>query len=321
MEKPQPPDSSGYVYACLAFGWWACVFPVLLIAANTRAEATAGATQAARWAWSFEFMAHRAVWALCVCLLLLACWKKGDELRALVKSPRTMGWLAVSALLIFGNWFGFVVGAATGRLSHASLGYYINPLVSVALGVVVLKEQMRPMQRVAVGLAAAGVAWETWRLGAAPWISLMVAFSFGLYGLVRKKLPVSAVTGLAGETAVMLPVALGYALYRETSGPPLVFGRDTAATALLLLSGVATAAPLIWFAKGVQSLPLSTVALLQFIVPTGQLLLAVTLNGESLNPKSLVTFAFIWAGVTVFLLDLRTRRRVEATACGDFEAA
>lgn len=319
-----PHDSSshsrfaGTIYAVLAFGWWALVFPVLVVTLNHRVQhlghfSSGGAT---RLDWSLEFMTHRGIWSMVSCIVLLAGLRRMGEARALLASRRSRLLLGVTALLMLGNWTGFVYGAATDRLSHASLGYYINPLLSVALGVAVLGERLRRAQVLAVALAAVGVAWETWRLGHLPWISLLVAFSFGLYGLFRKQINATAIAGLLVEGVWMLPLGLGYLCYREMAGPAPIFGRDWIVSLLLVLSGAATAAPLIWFASAARRLPLSTVAFLQFIVPTGQLFIAVTLNHESLSASALVSFAFIWLGVAAFLADIRviTRKKPEPTS-------
>lgn len=309
---------SGLVSGVLAFGWWAVVFPLLLVAINARVAQLGYFDQgrATRFDWSLEFMAHRALWSTATCTVLLAWLGRWRQVGELARSPRSMLLLGGTAMLVLGNWTGFVYGAATDRLSHASLGYYINPLVSVALGVLVLGERLRKVQALAVLLAALGVAWETWRLGSLPWISLLVAFAFGLYGLFRKQINATAVPGLFIEGVWMLPLAGGYLGYRWAYGPPLAFGTDAVATVLLLFSGVATAAPLIWFANAAKRLPLSTLAFLQFIVPTGQLLVAVTLNGEHVSAGGMITFVLIWLGVAAFLADVRTmtgsRRRASA---------
>lgn len=308
----------GLIYALLAFGWWALVFPVMVVLLNQRVAYIGHFEQsgATKLDWSLEFMTHRAVWSMVCCMVLLSGLRRWGEVRQLLSSRRSMLLLGLTALLILGNWVGFVYGAATDRLSHASLGYYINPLLSVALGVVILGERLRRVQVLAVVLASVGVAWETWRLGHLPWISLLVAFSFGLYGLFRKQIHAAAIPGLLIEGFWLLPMGVGYLCYREIAGPTPLFGRDWLVSLLLVLSGVATAAPLIWFASAAKRLPLSTVAFLQFIVPTGQLVIAVTLNHEALTAEGLVTFAFIWLGVAAFLADIRlaTRKQPEPTS-------
>lgn len=310
-------QKSGLINGVLAFGWWGLVFPLLILAVGARLEYLGHLEpgRATQWDWSLEFLCHRSMWALVTCLVLIGWQGRWPELKRLLTSRRSLCLLAVTAVLILGNWIGFVYGAATERLSHASLGYYINPLFSVALGVAVLGERLRRVQVLAIALAAAGVAWETYRLGQLPWISLLVAGAFGLYGLLRKQISAGAITGLTVETLLLLPLAIGYVMWRETAGPQPAFGRDGLVTALLIISGVATAAPLIWFANAAKQLPLSSVAFLQFIVPTGQLITAVTLNGEELKLMALVSFGLIWLGVAAFLLDIRTasRRQVERT--------
>lgn len=297
----------GLANGLLAFGWWAVVFPLLLVGINRLAErggyfASSGAS---RLDWSLEFLAHRTIWTILTCWLLVHLQRKRGELRRLIRSPRSIVLLGATAVLLLANWLGFVYGAATGRLSHSSLGYYLCPLVSAALGVLVLGERLRPVQTAALALAAAGVAWETCRLGQLPWISLLVACAFALYGLFRKQINATAVPGLLVEVLCMLPVVIGYLVYREVYGPEPAFGRYTGVSLLLALSGVATAAPLIWFANAAKMLPLTSVAFLQFVVPTGQLLIATTLNNEQLSSAGLLSFTLIWLGVLAFLLDVR----------------
>ncbi len=305
---PTDLHRSGLLNGAAAFAWWGFVFPLLLVAVNWQVARMGyvGTGAASRWDWSLEFLAHCAIWSLATCSVLLTLLGRWGEVRTLVRSRRSVALLAVTAALILGNWLGFVYGATTGRLSQVSLGYYINPLFSVVLGVFVLGERLRRLQLFALALATAGVTWETYRLGELPWISLLVAFAFGLYGVFRKQINAAAIPGLAMETALLLPLALGYLLYRETLGPAPAFGRDTLVTVLIILSGIGTAAPLIWFANAAKRLPLSSVAFLQFIVPTGQLLVALTLNGETLPPAAIITFALIWLGVAAFVWDLRT---------------
>lgn len=307
----------GLTNGLLAFGWWAAVFPLLLVGITQLAERGGyfQASGASSMDWSLEFLAHRCIWTIVTCWVLVGWQSKWPEIRRLATSRRSLTLLGMTAALVFANWLGFVYGAATGRLSHSSLGYYLCPLVSVALGVVVLGERLRPVQIAALALAAAGVAWETYRLGQLPWISLLVACAFALYGLFRKQINATAVPGLLVEVCWMLPVVVGYLIYRETAGPEPAFGRYMGVSLLLVLSGVATAAPLIWFANAAKLLPLTSVAFLQFVVPTGQLLIATTLNGEQLTTAGLVSFTLIWLGVAMFLFDVRatavrTSRRV-----------
>ncbi|TWT88204.1 EamA-like transporter family protein [Pseudobythopirellula maris] len=326
-----PPSGSetnetraGLAYGLAAFGWWGFVFPAFIVAMNAAAERAGviapldspSSTTAMRLAWSMEVMAQRCLWTLLVCLLLVARAGRWGEVRRAVRSRRRFGLIATTTLLIAANWIGFIIGAATGRLSEVSLGYYINPLLSVALGVLVLGERLRSLQWAAVACAAAGVAWETARLGHAPWIALVVACAFGLYGLLRKQLETDALPGLTVECALMAPLAIGYLVWRETSGAPLAFGRSGWGVSLLIAAtGAATAAPLLWFTLAARRLPLSTVAFLQYLTPTGQLLTAILLNDERLTFGGAATFAMIWIGVAAFLTDAR-RNRASRRAVG-----
>ncbi|WP_442481952.1 EamA family transporter RarD [Aeoliella sp. SH292] len=313
--RPPSPTADSYrlgvVYAVLAFGWWAVLFPVMFVVLNhvVFRSGYMEASGASRIDWSLEITAHRGIWAFVTCVVLVWWVGQKDEAAALLRSPRARFLLALTALLSITNWAGFVYGTATDQLRYASLGYYINPLVSVALGVAVLGERLRRAQTIALVLAGVGVVWETVRMGQLPWLSLLVAFSFGFYGLFRKQIKASAISGLMIECGMLLPITVGYVVCRELWGPTPAFGRELLVSSMLVVTGIATAMPLIWFAHATNRLPLSSMAFLQFIVPTGQLLVAVTMNGESVGWEGLVSFAFIWLGVGAFLLDIRAATR------------
>jgi chloramphenicol-sensitive protein RarD len=251
-----------------------------------------------------EVLAHRAAWGLVVFGLLVAATGNGASLRAAARDRRVLAAMALSGLLVAVNWGTFVLAVATDRLLDASLGYFINPLASVALGTLVLRERLRPLQRLAIGLATIGVALIAWRAGQLPWISLVLAGTFGLYGLVRKVARVESLVGGAIETAIIAPAAIAYLIYlAATSGGAL--GHAPGATqALLASTGLVTALPLVLFASAARRLPLSTVGFLQYLAPTGQFLLAAFAFGEPLERGKLAAFGFIWLGLAVFSLDL-----------------
>ncbi len=300
----EPQDSWGLIYALLAFGWWGFVFPSLLISLNTLAAPLI----ASRIGWSLEILANRVVWCLLVCCLMLHASGRWRPFLAVLRDRRIFLGLLLSSALIAANWFGFIVGASIGKLSQASLGYYINPLLNVLLGYVFLGERLRRGQMVAVGLAAVGVAWLTWVHGETPWIAFLVAGSFAVYGLVRKQLAVDSLVGMTWEALFCLPAAAAYLAYRQIEGPALVMAAGAPlVNGLLLAAGPATAAPLIWFSAAAKRLRLATVGFLQFVAPTGQLLMAVAANGEAFSWEKLCGFVLIWAGVVAYLWDLRRK--------------
>jgi chloramphenicol-sensitive protein RarD len=254
-----------------------------------------------------EILAHRILWS---CLLLgLILWRRGEwrTLGAVVKDRRLLATLATSTVLIAVNWFVFIWAIANDRLLQASLGYFINPLVNVALGVVVLKEKLRRPQAAALGLAAVGVALMGLRVGGVPAVSLILAVSFSLYGLLRKQAAVGGVAGLAVETGLLAPAALLYLIWLGGEGR-LVFSRLDVRTDLLLASaGVVTALPLVWFANAARRLRLSTVGILQYVSPTLQFLLAVGVFGEPFALGELASFSLIWAALAVYTADALRR--------------
>ena len=246
-----------------------------------------------------EILAHRILWSLLLLVGVIAVTRRWAPVAALLRSPRTMGVLAVTALLIGGNWLVYIWAVNAGFVLATSLGYFITPLVNVLLGVVVLRERLRRIQFGAVALASVGVALLAFAQGGLPWIALVLAFSFSLYGLLRKMAPADPLTGLLAETALLAPLSL---FYLAAFGAHR-FGADAGLDGLLVLSGLITAAPLLMFAAAAKLLRYATMGLLQFIAPTIQFLLAVLLYREPMTAAHLVTFAFIWAGLILYAAD------------------
>ncbi|MGB5208272.1 MAG: EamA family transporter RarD, partial [Azonexus sp.] len=208
--------------------------------------------------------------------------------------------LALAALLVGSNWLMFLWAVANQQVVASSLGYFLTPLVNVLLGLVVLKERLNRLEWVAVGLAVAAIANEVIALGSLPWVSLFLAATFGTYGLVRKQVPVDALTGLWLETLAMLPVCGLYALWMAQGGHMVFALQDTSTAILLIGAGIITALPLMAFAAATQRLDLATVGMLMYINPTMQFVTAIWLFGEPLQPARLVSFALIWIGLFVF---------------------
>ena len=256
-----------------------------------------------------EIVAHRVLWSLLFVALLLTVLRRWSHTRAAVANRRTLLVLVGAALLITANWLVFVYGVTTGHVVETSLGYFINPLVSVVLGVVAFAERLRPMQWVAVAIAAVAVAVLTVDYGRPPWIALTLALTFGLYGLLKKLVRVEAAPGLFVETAVVALPALAVlgVLHAQGDG---TFGNAGVGSALLLASsGIATAVPLLLFAAAARRIPLSTLGLLQYITPLMQLAVGVFVNGEPMPPARLVGFAVVWVALAVFTADsLRAAR-------------
>nr|WP_255212388.1 EamA family transporter RarD [Pseudomonas plecoglossicida] len=228
--------------------------------------------------------------------------------RKLRENPRRLAILALSGALIAGNWLTYVWSVNNGRMLEASLGYYINPLVNVLLGMLLLGERLRRLQWLAVGLAALGVAQQVWQVGSLPWVSLALALSFGFYGLIRKQAPVAALPGLVVETWMLVPLALGWLLLTPTamSAQPVFY---SSREALWLMA--AGPVPLVCFNAAARHLPYTTLGFLQYLAPTLVLIQAVWLFDEHLSPSSLVAFMCIWAGLALYSVDawLNLRKR------------
>jgi chloramphenicol-sensitive protein RarD len=252
---------------------------------------------------ALELLLHRVVWALSFLLLVIGVRGRFAEVRAALRVRNTRLTLILTAALVATNWFTFVYGIGTARVLHVSLGYFITPLVSVTLGLVVLRERLRPLQWVAVGLAAIGVAYMATRAGELPWISLLLAVTFGLYGLLRKTVRVEALPGTACETLILVvPSLLGIA-WLESSGQGHFFSTDATTTLLMAMTGVISALPLWWFANAARRLALTSIGFLQYLAPSLHFLLAVFAFGETFTPAHGWTFGCIWGAVALFAAD------------------
>lgn len=255
-----------------------------------------------------EVLAHRIAWSTVFMVLLVSALRRWGQVRRELAAPGTLGVLVATAVFISLNWLVYIWAVGAGHVLEASLGYYVNPLISVLLGVVFLKEPLSRWQRAAVGLAAVGVvALMVW-LGRPPWVALSLAVTFGLYGLLRKRVQVDALTGLLTEVVVLLPFALGWLGWKGAQGA-LTFGTTTGITALLASAGVVTAVPLLLFGVGVRRIRLATVGLLQYVNPTAQFLIAVFLFGEPFSPAHGVAFGFIWVALGLYTWDVLVRSR------------
>lgn len=250
-----------------------------------------------------EILAHRTLWSLVFFgLVLLARGGLADLGRAL--SSRWVGVVAIAAVVISLNWFGFIWSVQNGHAMEASLGYYIFPLVAVGLGVAFLRERMTPSQALAVALAAAAVLWLTWSVGRVPWIALFLAGTFGIYGLVKKRLPLTSTVSVAAEVVLLAPLALGFLLAEHfgwgMAARPGAFGSGLQTTLLLMFSGVLTGLPLMMFSYATQRVRLSTVGLVQYLNPTLQFAVALFAFGEPLTHAHAVAFPLIWAALAIY---------------------
>ncbi|MFE6458416.1 EamA family transporter RarD [Streptomyces cinereoruber] len=278
-------------------------------------------------AGAIEILAHRMVWSLAFVGLALLVLRRWGWMRELARSPRKLGLITLAAAVITVNWGLYIWSVNAGHVVEASLGYFINPLVTIALGVLVLQERLRPAQWAAVGIGFAAVLVLAIGYGQLPWISLVLAFSFALYGLVKKKVNIGGLESLAAETAVQFLPALAYLVWLGGQGT-LAFGSHGAGhTALLAATGLVTAIPLVCFGAAAIRVPLSTLGLLQYLAPTFQFLLGIFYFHEAMPPERWAGFSLVWLALTILTWDaLRTNRRsraaiAAATAAGAAEAA
>lgn len=260
-----------------------------------------------------EILAHRMVWSLVVMGLLVAVLRRGPALRALLSDRRTTLLLVVAAVTITSNWGTYIYGVNNDRVVETSLGYFINPLVTVLMGVLVLGERLRPLQWWALAIGFVAVVVLTLDYGRPPVVALVLAFSFGTYGLAKKSAGVGAIESLAFETAVIAPFALGYLVWLGAAGRSHFTGEGAGHVALLVASGVVTAVPLLFFGAAATRVSMTTLGLLQYLAPVLQFLLGITVLGEHMPPGRWVGFALVWLALAVFTVEaLRHRRRTLA---------
>jgi|SRR5580704_344544 chloramphenicol-sensitive protein RarD len=256
-----------------------------------------------------DLVAHRTVWcAVLLVIVITALGRWSDFLRCL-SSKRLVGLLMISSLLLASNWLLYIVSVATNRLVETSLGYFINPLFSVFLGVVFFRERPGPLQMTAILLAAIGIAYIVISFAAVPWLALGLAGCWGFYGLIRKKAGVDSLTGLTVETLLLTVPAGGYLLWQSSQGDDIFGGVSLAGRGLVMASGLVTAIPLLFFGAAARRLPLSTLGFLQFVAPSLQLVLAVWGYGEAFTVHHAISFAFIWAGLALFTAESFLGRR------------
>jgi len=255
-------------------------------------------------------LAHRIVWAF-VFLLIWVLLTNKQTFISYVKQPRLLLRLGLAGLVISANWGIYIYAVSSNHIVEAGLGYYINPLVNVFLGYVFLKERLAAMQKIAVVLALIGVTYFTISYGQFPWISLLLATTFGLYGLLKKKANLESMPALTVETMVVFPFALAFLIYSAESSAAIPFFPSSAlTTSLLILSGLVTAIPLFWFGKSAQVIPLSTMGFIQYLSPTLQLLLGIFVYGETFGVEYLICFAFVWTGLIFYTLSILKGKKV-----------
>ncbi len=291
--------NKGILYAVAAYAIWG-LFPIYFKALqNVPAD---------------QILAHRISWAFVALAIYTLARREVRRLRELATPRLILIYFAAGALLAI-NWGTYVWAVNSGHVVEGSLGYFINPLVSVLLGVIFLREKLRPLQWLPVGLAALGVAYLTFSLGQLPWISLVLAFTFGLYGLVKKLAPLNSMQGLTLETAAVFLPALAFILIQEARGVGS-FAHSGATTSLLLaLAGPISVLPLIFFASALRLIPLSTAGILQYVSPSMQFLIGVFIYREPFDTQRLIGFSIIWLALFVFSVEgYITQRRAKTAA-------
>ncbi|OHD25500.1 MAG: hypothetical protein A2Y38_11160 [Spirochaetes bacterium GWB1_59_5] len=296
MISKQPEEKSadfkGTLYGIAAYGLWG-MFPLYWKLLSTVP--------------SLQILAHRVVWAFVFTTILSCALGKRKDFSVLLKQPKRLIATIASGFLVTANWGIYIWAVNLGRIIESSLGYYLNPLISVALGVLVLREKIDKGILVASGIALAGISILTISYGRVPWIALSLGGTFALYGLIKKVVGLDALSGLAMETAPVFPLALAYLVFEHAAGRGAFFQVSVLDTVLLALSGAVTAIPLFFYAEGVKRIPLSRMGFLQYISPTGQLLIGVLVFKETLDTPRAIAFAFILSALAVYAL---TRTRI-----------
>ncbi|MCN9241350.1 EamA family transporter RarD [Streptomyces sp. RY43-2] len=310
-EKPKGEGRTGLLNGFAAYGMWGLVplfWPLL------------------KPAGAMEILAHRMVWSLllvAVALLVMRRWAWAGEL---LRQPRKLALVTVAAAVITVNWGIYIWAVNSGHVVEASLGYFINPLVTIAMGVLLLKERLRPLQWVAVGVGFAAVIVLTIGYGRPPWVSLCLAFSFATYGLVKKKVSLGGIESLAAETAVQFLPALAYLVWLSTHGQSTFTTEGAGHAALLAATGAVTALPLVCFGAAAIRVPLSTLGLLQYLAPVFQFLLGILYFHEAMPPERWAGFALVWLALILLTGDAwrsvrRPRTRISVPGASRVDSA
>ena len=252
---------------------------------------------------ALQVIGHRISWSFILLIVIIFVTRQWNDFRSVALKRKVIGIYAAASVLLTINWLVYVWGVNAGFIVETSLGYFINPLLSVLLGVLFLRERLRPMQWVPVGIAAIGVIYLTAVYGRLPWIALSLAFSFGFYGLVKKLAPLGSLYGLTLETGIVFPIALIYLLLVELNGTG-AFLHDSASISLLLMgAGAVTTIPLLMFASAAREIPLSMIGLLQYVAPTLQFLIGVFLYKEPFDQSHLIGFGIVWVALVIFWVE------------------
>ena len=292
--EPRTAAQQGFLLGAAAYAMWG-LFPLYWTLLEP--------------AGALEILAHRVCWSLVTMVALTLLLRRTPQLRALLGDRRVVLLLTAAAVVIAFNWGGFIYGVNAGRVVEVSLGYFINPLVTVLMAVVVLRERLRPWQWVALAIAFVAVLGLTVDYGHPPWVAITLAFSFGTYGLAKKQAGVEAVESLTFETLVLVPVALGYLVWLGGSGSGHFVGHGFGHTLLLLTTGIVTAVPLLCFGAAAIRIPMTTLGLLQYITPIVQFTLGVTVLGEHMSTIRWLGFALVWCALVIFTAEATRHHR------------
>ncbi|NME07229.1 EamA family transporter RarD [Psychrobacillus sp. BL-248-WT-3] len=294
-------EKQGIIVVVLAYAWWGFM-PIYWKLLDHVA--------------SGEILSGRVIWSFVFTLMLVLIGRKfsvlREDLKNLWKDKKSFWSLVLASYLVTGNWFLYIFAVNEGYIVQASLGYYINPLLSVLLGIIFLKEKLSLAQKISVLIAATGVVLLTISYGVVPWIAMLLASTFAFYGLIKKRITIDPLRGLTIETLFVLPVALAYFSYLVVSDQAVFFSSNITTTILLVLTGVATAVPLVLFAKGTKTMPLYMSGFIQYIAPTLMLLIGIFVYGEKFSKIEFISFSFIWAALLLFtfskIIELRRKK-------------
>ncbi len=293
----QSEQTKGYLYTAQAFVSWG-LLPIYWKALSHMP--------------AIEILSHRIFWSLIFVLILLA-WKKKLNLLPIFRDKKALLTLCTTGVLVGSNWGVYIYAVNIDHIVEASLGYYITPLFNVALGMIFLKERLNKLQFIALFLAVCAVSYLTIDYGKFPWISIYLAFSFGIYGLLKKMSGVEPMPALAIETMVLSPLALGYIIWRMIDGSGQLFTESRFIDSLLIMAGVVTTMPLYWFGQGAKRIPLTSVGFMQYIGPTIMLLLGIFLYKEDFPLQKQIAFAFIWLALAFYTYSIVSKYRKQSS--------